>query len=72
MYVSALPWSLTSGKDIVEVVSISHQFVMYDLVIDVELAKPARPKTAGGAMGCKKICTDGVCARVFSTLSSFP
>jgi hypothetical protein len=64
--------SLTNGKNMVGLVSFPHQFAMYELVIHVEPAKPARPKAAGGAIGWRKICTLGVCPRVFSTLASSP
>ena len=65
------PNSPTNGKKMVGDSGPPHQLAMYDEVIHVEPAKPARPRAAGGAMGWRKIWMPGVCWSVLSSFSDW-
>lgn len=58
------PKSPTKGKKRVGDESVPHHCARYEDMIQVELAKPASPRAAGGAMGRRTVCTTGVCAWV--------
>lgn len=64
------PKNAMNGKNMVGEVELPHQFATQLPVIQVELAKPASPRAAGAAMGCRKIVTFGSWPRTRSTLSS--
>lgn len=61
---------LTKGKKMVGDSGFPHQLAIYELVIQVEPAKPARPRAAGGAIGWRKICIPGVWSMVLASFSA--